>query len=880
MAFRMIEYGIHRTVGLTLTLRRGPCRGLAAVNCARSFSGSNRHCNDTKTSATSGSLNKRWKDKAETLIIGGGAVGTAIAYSLAKAGMKDVVLLEKTELTAGSTWHAAGLTTAFNGVINIKKLHYDSLQLFSQLEEETGQAVGFHTPGSIRILETPTRMDEAQYQLTRQHWNQAYMALLTPEEVLEKCPIINIDKVLGGLHTIDEGHIDPYSLTQAFAIGARKYGADIYMPADVTGLEQRADGTWNVTTKQGTIHAQRVVNAAGFWAKEVAQMVGLEIPVISVHHQYMVTSTIPEVAALKQEIPVMRDLEGSYYMRMERDGLLCGPYEKAHKMVRQDDWAVNGVPPGFGKELFESDLDRLQEHVEAAMEMFPCFARGNIQSVVSGPIPYTPDIASLIGPSRGLKNFWMAAPFSYGIIHSGGVGRYLKDWIMDGEPPYDLIEADPDRYGKWCTLDYQRVKVSESYGMNNAVAFPKEERFAGRPTSRMSGAYGLMKERGAQFGFHAGWEQPHWFALEGDEAGYRPSFRRTNWHGPVRREYETVMDRAGVIDLTPFAKFEISGADATKLLDLVLANRLPSAIGGCVVGHMLTPRGKVYAEITVTKTGENQFFCITGSGSEIHDLRWMEQKAYENDLDVSFVNVTEEQGCLGLAGPSSRDILASLTDADVSEEGFKFMTAKNIVIGGVKCMALRITYTGELGWEIYHARSDTADLYKALLTAGEEYGIGDFGTYVMNVLRIEKGFRAWGAEMLVDNNPIEAGLSPFVKMKKEANFIGKDAVRKIKKEGLSRKVTLLKVDAEDVDPEGNETIWQDGKVIGNTTSGCFSYHLDQPIAYAYLPMHLQEAGSKVEVELLGKKWPATVMKEPLVLTEPARRKTGVLEARG
>ncbi|XP_041465760.1 dimethylglycine dehydrogenase, mitochondrial-like [Lytechinus variegatus] len=853
------------------TLRSAFANSTNSLTLARCISCS-RTTRNGKEPAETGDLKKRWKDKAETVVIGGGAIGAGVAYSLAKAGMKDVVLLEKSELTAGSTWHAAGLTTYFHPGINVKNVNYTSLKIFDQLEEETGQAVGFHKPGSIRILSTPDRMDEAKYQMARQGWNKAYQKLLTPEEVEELCPIINMDGVLGGIHSIEDGHIDPYSLTQALAIGARKYGADIYMPAPVTGLKQCDDGTWDVETNEGTIHAQRVVNATGFWAKEVCQMIGRDLPMISAHHQYMVTSTIPEVKALKREIPVMRDLEGSYYLRMERDGLLCGPYEKEHKMKLQDEWAENGVPPGFGKELFESDLDRIQDHLEIAMERFPVLASGNIQSVVSGPITYSPDLLPIVGPVRGLHNYWSACSFSYGIIHSAGIGEYLKDWIMDGEPPYDLIEMDADRYGDWCTFDYQKAKIRESYGFNNAIGWPKEERFAGRPTNRVSGAYQSMKDRGAEYGFHAGWEQPHWFCLEGDEPGYKPSFRRTNWHRPVGREYEMVMNRAGIIDLTPFAKFTVKGPDATQLMDVVLANKLPTAVGGCVVGHMLTPKGKVYAEITITKTGDNEYFCITGAGSEIHDLRWMEQKAFEMKLNVEFSNVTEEQGVLGLAGPKSRDILAALTDSDVSEEGFKFMKAKDIVLGGVKCYAIRITYSGELGWELYHARSDTAELYQALLRAGEPFGVGDFGLYTMNVLRIEKGFRGWGSEMLTDNNPLEAGLSPFIKLNKPASFIGKDAVQKIKDDGLSRKVTLLKVDADDVDPEGNETIWLDGKVVGNTTSGCFSYHLNQPIAYAYLPMSLQDVGTKVEVELLGTKWPATVIQEPLVLTEPVRRK--------
>ncbi|XP_071846025.1 dimethylglycine dehydrogenase, mitochondrial-like isoform X2 [Apostichopus japonicus] len=822
-------------------------------------------------SASSRKLNKRLKETAETVVIGGGCVGTSIAYHLAKAGMKDVVLLEKSELTAGSTWHAAGLTTYYNPGINAKNLHYYSIKLFEQLEEETGQQIGFHTPGSIRLLGTPERMDEARYQMQRQGWNKAPQWLISAEEVLEKFPLLNPNKILGGLYNPGEGHIDPYSLTQAYAIGARKYGADIYMPAPVTSLVPRSDGGWDVETEHGTIAAKRIVNAAGIWGQEVGRMVGIEHPLIPVHHQYVVTATIPEVAALKEEVPVIRDLEGSYYCRQERSGLLFGPYEKSHMMRLQEDWVTDGVPKGFGKELYESDLDRIQEHTEHAMEMIPVLAKADIQSVVSGPIIYSPDLLPLLGPFQGLRNYWAAVGFSYGIIHSGGAGKFLSDWILNGEPPYDLIEMDPNRYGKWTTQEYTAIKARESYGNNNLLGYPKEDRLGGRPTERTSGVYEKLRRRGAEYGFHSGWEQPHWFALEGDEAGYKPSYRRTNWHMPVGREYEMVMKTAGIMDLTPFAKYDIKGKDTVAFLDNLVANKLPK-VGYGAVCHMLTPRGRVYAEITLTRIAEDHFFCITGSGSELHDLRWIEEHAVNGQYDVSITNCTDEMGALTIAGPSSRDILAQLTDEDVSHEAFPFMTMRQMSIAGVLCRAIRISYTGELGWEFYHKRGDTEKLYDGLISAGEPYGIGDFGVYAMNVMRIEKGFRMWGQEMLTDNNPIEAGLSMFIKMKKKSDFIGKDSIRRIKEEGVKRKLVLLKVDTDNIDPEGNETIRVGDKVVGNTTSGCFSYNLNQSVAYAYLPLDLTDLGTKVKVELLGNHYDGTVIKEPMLLTEPMREK--------
>ncbi|XP_038621412.1 dimethylglycine dehydrogenase, mitochondrial [Tachyglossus aculeatus] len=812
----------------------------------------------------------KWKDAAETVIIGGGCVGVSLAYHLAKAGMKDVVLLEKSELTAGSTWHAAGLTTYFHPGINLKKIHYYSIKLYEKLEEETGQVVGFHQPGSIRIATTPTRVDEFKYQMTRARWHPTEQYLIEPEKVQEMFPLLNMEKVLAGLYNPGDGHIDPYSLTMALAAGARRYGALLKFPAPVAGLQPRSDGTWEVETPQGTIRAKRVVNASGFWAREVGQMIGLQHPLIPVHHQYVVTSTVPEVKALKRELPVLRDLEGSYYLRQERDGLLFGPYESQEKMKLQSSWVTDGVPPGFGKELFESDLDRIMEHVEAAMEMVPVLKKADIINIVSGPITYSPDILPMVGPHQGVRNYWVAIGFGYGIIHAGGVGKYLSDWILDGEPPFDLIELDPNRYGKWTTPQYTEVKARESYGFNNIVGYPKEERFAGRPTERVSGIYDVLKSK-CSMGFHAGWEQPHWFYQPGHEAGYKPSFRRTNWFEPVGSEYKQVMQKVGLIDLSPFGKFNVQGKESMKLLDRLFANVIPK-VGFTNISHMLTPRGRVYAELTVCQKSPGEFLLITGSGSELHDLRWIEEEAASGGFDVEIRNVTDELGVLGVAGPRARKVLQKLSSEDLSDAAFKFLQAKPLKISSIPVTAIRISYTGELGWELYHRREDSAVLYDAIMRAGQEEEIDNFGTYAMNVLRLEKAFRAWGSEMNCDTNPLEAGLDHFIKLNKPADFIGKQALKQIKEKGLKRRLVCLTLETDNVDPEGNESVWHDGKVVGNTTSGTYSYSVQKSLAFAYVPVELSKVGQKVEVELLGKNYPAVIIREPLVLTEPTRNR--------
>ncbi|XP_065303006.1 dimethylglycine dehydrogenase, mitochondrial-like isoform X1 [Dermacentor albipictus] len=809
----------------------------------------------------------------EVAVIGGGAVGTSLAYHLARMGNPNVVLLEKSELTAGSTWHAAGLAALYNPGINMKRIHYDSINLFAALQLDTGRDLGFHRPGSIRLASDPTRVDEFRYQMQRQGWNKAPQKLITVDEIREHVPFINLDKVLGGLYNPADGHIDPYSLTMAMASEAKRYGARIFQGTAVLGLRKdHKDDRWCVETSRGPVRAKHVVNCAGFWAHEVNALAGVDLPLVPIHHQYFITSSIPEVKNLKKEIPVLRHLEGGFYMRQERDGLLIGPYEHQDKMKICDDWVTNRVPPGFGKELFNPDLDRLTDHIESAMELVPALRTAEIRTTVSGPITYTADSLPCIGPMPRFPNYWVAVGFAYGIIHSGGAGRYLAEWMTKGEPPYDLVETDPGRFGKWATRSYLFSKSKETYGMNNSFTFPKEERWAGRPTERVSGIHDQLVERGAEMGFHAGWEQPAWFSQPGDVSGYQPSFRRSNWFEPMKRECRSVLDSVGVIDLTPFAKFQVTGKGASRFLDKLLANKLP-AVNSINISHMLTPRGRVYAEVTVTRLEENRYLIITGSGSELHDFRWMDDhlRLWKMD-DVKIDNVTDSVAALGIAGPHSANVLASLTDVPLSDDKFPFLHAREISVCGIPVTAMRVSYTGELGWELYHDRKNAAALYNQLLRFGEPYDIKDFGTYALNSLRIEKGFRLWGADMTVDTNSFEAGLGPFVKMKKAADFIGKAALRQILSEGLSRKLVHLAVYAPEVDPEGNESVWCSDKVVGYTTSGSYGVQSQQSLAMAYLPMYLTIPGSEVQVELLGKLCSATVLPSAPVAVQVKRRK--------
>ncbi|KAK8758858.1 hypothetical protein V5799_003507 [Amblyomma americanum] len=771
-------------------------------------------------------------------------------------GNKSVILLEKTELTAGSTWHAAGLAALYHPGINMKKIHYDSINLFAELQLDTGRDLGFHRPGSVRLASVPTRMDEFRYQMQRQGWHPAPQRLISVDEIKKHVPFLNLDKVLGGLYNPADGHIDPYSLTMAMASEARRHGARIFQNTAVLGLRRdHGNGRqWLVETSRGPVYAKHVVNAAGFWAHEVNALAGVELPLVPIHHQYFITNSIAEVKNLKKEIPVLRHLEGGFYMRQERDGLLIGPYEHQDKMKICDDWVTDRVPPGFGRELFNPDLDRLSEHIEHAMDLVPALKTAEIRTTVSGPITYSADGLPCIGPMPGFRNYWVAAGFAYGIIHSGGAGRYLAEWMTSGEPPYDLTETDPGRFGKWTTRSYLFAKARETYGMNNSFTYPKEERWAGRPTQRVSGIYDQLVERGAEMGFHAGWEQPAWFSQPGDEGGYHPSFRRCNWFEPMKRECRSVLENVGVIDLTPFAKFEVTGEGASRFLDRLLANKLP-AVNSINIAHMLTPRGRVYAEVTVTRLEENRYFVITGSGSELHDLRWMDEHVKLWQLEnVKIDNVTDRVSALGIAGPHAANVLASLTDVSLEDDKFPFLHAREITVSGIPVAAMRISYTGELGWELYHDKEHTSALYNELLTIWRA------------------GFRLWGADMTVDSNPFEAGLGPFVRMKKATEFVGKAALQQILREGLKRKLVHLAVEAPDVDPEGNETVWCSNKVVGYTTSGSYGVQAQQSLAMAYLPFYLAIPGSEVQVELLGKLCAATVLPAAPVPVQVKNRK--------
>jgi dimethylglycine dehydrogenase len=793
-------------------------------------------------------------ETARVAVIGGGIMGASLLYHLARAGWTDVALLERGELAAGSTWHAAGNTPHFNTSLNLSRIHLASTDLYQRLEAETGQAVGFHRPGSLRLASVPGRMDEYLRHRGKARTIGLPFEVIGPEEIRRLHPLVDTRGVLGAVWNPEDGHVDPTSVTQALVKGARDRGARVHRHTRVTGVERTPGGEWRITTDRGDFLAGIVVNAAGTWARSIGQLSGLDLPIVPMEHQYLVTEAIPEVAALGRELPLLREVDVSYYLRQEADGLLLGPYER-----RARPFGVGGIPPTFGADLLPPDPERLQTIVEAAMARVPVLARAGIQRIVNGPITYTPDGNPLLGPAFGLRGYWLACGLSFGITQAGGAGRYLAEWIVDGQPSIDLWEVDPRRYGPYATERYAVSRCIDIYEDEYAIVYPQDDRRPGRP-ARTSPLYDRFRAQGAVFGVRNGWERPYWFAPPGTEPCDRPSFRRTNWFDAVGREARAVRERAGILELSSFSKYEIRGPGAGALLDRLCANRLPR-LGRIALSQLLTARGTIECDVTVTRLEPERFLVLSAAVAELHDLDWLQRHA-PADGSVAIENVTARSGVLILAGPRARDVLGRVTAADLSNTAFPWLTALRIQVGSVPVLALRINFVGELGWELHHPIEYQIALYEALRGAGEDLGLADFGLRAMDSLRLEKGYRSWGADINTEVTPLEAGLERFVAFDK-GDFLGRAALLEQRRAGLRKRLATLEVDAVDADCWGSEAVWAGGRVVGITTSGGYAHWLGRSLAVAYLDAEDAAPGTQLEVEILGERRPARAVAEPL-----------------
>ncbi|HEY9037427.1 MAG TPA: FAD-dependent oxidoreductase [Roseovarius sp.] len=787
---------------------------------------------------------------AQVLIIGGGVMGVSLAYHLTKAGWNDVVLVEKNDLTHGSTWHAAGLCTHFAHNATVQELRATSVRLYRDiLPRETGQDVGFHRTGAMRITRNPDRMDEFAHVAGLSKFTGYPLEIMTPERVAELYPLAELAGLLGGIYEPDDGHVDPTMATNAMAQVAARGGATFRRYEPVQAIRREGE-FWVVETSRDTIRARHIVNAAGTWGWEIGHMMGLNIPSVPMLHQYLVTDTIPEVAARiasgAPELPIIRDPEESWYVRQERDGLILGPYEKAAQP-----WSIDGVPPEFGADLMPPDLDRVEHIIEAAMARIPALGNGGIKSVVNGPITFTPDANPLVGPAHSLPGTWLLTGSSMGVMEGGGAGWFLAHWMTHGAPPMDALAIDSRRFGTWADRDYRVEKAVECFGLQFGVHYPFEERPAARG-KRLSPLHSEMLDRGAVMGAAYGWERPNWFSdAPGDVATH--SFRRPNWFPAVAREVEAASSRAALADLSVFSKFDVTGPGARAFVDTLGANRAPK-VGRIGLTHALTPAGGTQAEFTVTMLAEDHAYLTSAAAAEEMDLDLL--RAHSENHDVVVTNVTETFGVIGLMGPKSRDVLAQVTDADLN--AFPWLTAQTIQLAGRTARALRVSYIGELGWEMHIAAGDMRRVFLALEAAGRPHGIGYYGAFAANSMRLEKGYRSWGGDLTTERTPEESGMGAMVKS--GHSYTGQQALARRTGDPARWDMVLLEIETQGFDPFYAHSVHRDGRVVGIVTSGAHGHRTGRALALAYL--RERSARDQLSVEILGRPCAAHVLERP------------------
>ncbi len=793
------------------------------------------------------------KSHARVVVIGGGVMGVSLIYHLTKRGWSDVVLVEKNELTAGSTWHAAGLCTHFAHNPTIMEMRAASVRLYRDvLPKETGLPTGFHPCGALRVTRSADRMDEFRQVRGLGQFVGYDFNVLTPAELKEIYPLCRTDGLLGAIHEPHDGHVDPTLATNALAAGARTHGAEIYRHNDVEAISRSTSGEWIVRTKNGDIRAHHVVNAAGTWCREIGAMIGVDLPVVPMLHQYLVTDHVPEVAeriaAGAPELPIIRDPEESWYLRQERDGLIVGPYEK-----NAPPWSVDGVPPEFGMELLPPDLDRIEHIVVQAMERVPALANAGIKTVVNGPITFTPDASPLIGPAFGLKNAWLLTGSSMGVMEGGGAGAFLADWIVDGVPPRDALGIDSRRFGDYADRAYRLAKAVECFGMQFGIHYPFEERAAGRPC-RVTPLYDRQADTGAVFGCAYGWERPNFFSVGDIDVETNPTFGKPGWFDAVNQECRAVRDAVGIADLSGFSKFDVSGSDAADFLETLGANRPPRKIGRIGLTQALTPAGGVASEFTVAKLADDRFYLTSAAAAERHDEDLLRDRAAAFD-HVHIANRTVEMGVLAIMGPRSRDVLASQTDADLGNAAFPWLSAAEISVAGVSARALRLSYVGELGWELHAKLADLPVVYDRLLAAGKEFDIRPFGVYAVNSMRMEKGYRAWGMDLTTERTPLEAGLSILVRTKGR-DFIGRKALLERAERSDTWRMVLFELDPDRL-PFGVHAVFQGDEPVGIVTSGAFGHRTGKALALAYLT---RKAGNgEFSVDIVGTRITARIL---------------------
>ena len=787
-------------------------------------------------------------------MIGGGLVGCSILYHLTKLGWTDVVLLERSELTSGSTWHAAAGIHGLHDNNNISRLQYYTMQLYEDLEKETGQGCGIFQPGSLYLAQTREREYQLRIQAAKAKYFQVEFHELSRDEAERLHPLADFDGIRCIMYEPDGGNVDPSGVTHAYAKGARQRGAEVYRFTTVTATRPRVDGGWDVETDKGTIQAGVVVNAAGLWAREVAAMAGIELPLMPLEHQYFVTETIAEIEALGRRLPLIADRDGEYYLRQEGLGLLVGAYEKDGRY-----WSEQGTPMDFGHELLDPDLERIEENVMRACERIPVLAEAGVKRIINGPMIWSPDSSALIGPVPELRNYFCCCGIIPGFSQSGGLGLTMAQWIVEGEPVMDLFPWDLARYGDWATRAFTKARTLDQYSHRFKIHFPYEERDAGRP-ARTRPVYDKQKSMGAVFGLSYGYEHPLWYAPEGVEPLENYGFERQNWFAPVAEECRALRQSVGLIDVSNFAKYRIRGIGAHDYLERLVANRVPTETGRSCLTPMLGRRGGIAGDFTITRLGDEDYLMIGSGIAERYHRRYFD--SVSRAKAVAFESLTEAWAGFNVAGPRARDLLARLTDANLSSSAFGFMHNRRIAVAGIESVALRVSFSGDLGWEIYVPVERQAELYDALLEAGRGFEVRPVGSRALLSLRVEKGYGSWSREYSPEYWPQEVGLDRLIKLDKP-EFLGREAYLAIKDRPPREKLVIARVETDDADANGGEPVFlTNGKPVGRVSSGAYGHSAGASIALCFVKAEHAIPGTEVDIAILGGARRAVILEQP------------------
>ena len=794
------------------------------------------------------------KDQARVVVIGGGVVGCSILFHLAKMGWKDVVLLERDELTSGSSWHAAGQIHTISSDPNISRLQDYTINLYKEIEETSGHSVGMHSTGGYYLASNQSWYDYLKRERSKARSMGLEQEFVSLDEVVEKHPLINPENYVAALWDPLDGDIDPSGVTYAYAKSARVHGAEFYTHTPVIETNQRVDGSWDVVTEKGNIHAEHIVNAGGLWARELGRMSGIHLPVVPMEHHYLITEEIDKITSLPegQRLPACIDYEANIYFRQERSGLLLGTYEP-----QSTPWSLDGTPQTFGHDLLEPDLDRIADRLALAFERIPSLQNAGIKDTINGPFVFSPDGNPMIGPVPGMKNYWTAVGVMAGFCQAGGVGKTLAEWMIEGETSIDVWAMDIARFGDFATPEWGVIKSSENYERRFVMTFPNETLPKGR-RQKTTSIYDRLTQKGAVWQDSFGLENALWFAASPEDAYEEPTFYRSRSHGYVAKEVEAVRASVGASEVANFANHKFTGKGAKAFLNKLLAGRIPGP-GRVNLTPMLLESGKLNGDLTVACIDEETFYLFGSSVAQNMHLRWFEMHL-EGVQDVLYQNMTDDFHGIAISGPNSRELLSRLTREDVSSEAFKFRDIKDTFIGGVPALCVRISFTGELGYEIYVAPQYQLKLFEAIEEAGADLNLKWFGGRALMSMRLEKSWGAWTMDFRPDFTIMESGLDFFVDWDKD--FIGKKAALIEKKNGPSKKLSVIHIDTE-TDVSGDEAVMHNGECVSYITSGGYGHSVKKSLAMTYLPVELIDSNAKLEVEILGEFKEASIVMEPL-----------------